>query len=105
MTIHDILKLTLAFLSKAVFLYDQKSQNKNLNTLITKRDCKVKIKTYFIFFKGLSVVRNYLRSKSWPLAKNQELPTSIVKKQFLQRAKTISLNKVTGKLCKKSDFH
>ena len=56
MTIHDILKLTLAFLSKAVFLYDQKSQNKNLNTLITKRDCKVKIKTYFIFLKGFQLL-------------------------------------------------
>ena len=44
-------------------------QDKNLNTLKTKRDFKAK-KVFFITFKGLSVVKNCLRIESLSLKKS-----------------------------------
>ena len=41
-------------------LYDQKSQDKNLNILRTKGDFNVKYKVFLIIFKGLSL--NYTKN-------------------------------------------
>ena len=41
-----------------------KSQNKNLNILRTRRALKEKQKAFFIFFKGLLIVKNGLRPES-----------------------------------------
>ena len=47
-----------------------KSQDKNLNILRTKkRDFKVKLKAFFIIFKGLSVAKNSIRPESALLTK------------------------------------
>ena len=60
------MKLTLSFQSSC-FATWPKSQDKNLNTLRTKRALEVKQKTFFIVFKGLSVAKNFLRPESAPL--------------------------------------
>ena len=50
----------------SVFLYDQKSQDKNLNILITKRDFNVKDKAFLIVSKGLSLkhIKNSFEGES-----------------------------------------
>ena len=40
---------------QVVFIYDQKSQDKHLNILRTKRAFNVKYKAFFIIFKKLSL--------------------------------------------------
>ena len=47
----------------AVFVDDQKVKTQNLSILNTKRAFKVK-KTFFIIFKELSVVKNFLRPET-----------------------------------------
>ena len=56
-------KINMIFLIKPFFIYDQKGQDKNLNILRTKNEksFRVKWKTFFIIFKGLSVVKICLR--------------------------------------------
>ena len=49
------------------FLHDQKSQNKNLNISRAIRAFKMKLKIFFIVFKGLSVAINCLKLESGPL--------------------------------------
>ena len=49
------------------FATKQKSQEKKLNILRTKRVFKVKQKAFFIIFKGLSVAKNCLRPEGAPL--------------------------------------
>ena len=55
-----------SFLIKS-FSTRPKSQDKNSNILKTKRGFKVKLKSFFIIFKGRSVARNCLRPESAPL--------------------------------------
>ena len=59
------MKLTL---SQAVLLQGQKSQDKKLNILKTKRAFEVKQKPLFIIFKELAVANNDLRHESAPLS-------------------------------------
>ena len=44
-----------------------KSQQKNLNILKTKKAFKMKKKTFFIIFKGLSVAKYFFRPEVVPL--------------------------------------
>ena len=44
-----------------------KRQGKNLNILRTKRAVKMKLKTFFIIFKGFSLARNRFGPNSGPL--------------------------------------
>ena len=60
------LKLTLSFLSSR-FPTSPKSQDKNLNIVRTKGAFQVKLKAFFIIFKGLSVAKNCPRPESAPL--------------------------------------
>ena len=48
-------EIKLIFLIKPFFLYGPKSHDKNLNILRTKRAFKMKYKTIFIIFRGLSM--------------------------------------------------
>ena len=48
-------EINLIFLIKSFFLPDQKVMIKTLNILRTKRAFKMKYKTFFIIFKGLSM--------------------------------------------------
>ena len=48
-------------------LHDQKSQDKKLNILRIERAFQVKLKAFFIIFKGLSAAKNYLGPESAPL--------------------------------------
>ena len=57
-------------LKETVFRLDQKSQDKNINILRTKRAFKMKWKFFFIIFKGLSVAKNCVRPESAPLTLN-----------------------------------
>ena len=61
------LKLTLSFLSSR-FATWPKSQYKILNILRTKRAFDVKLKAFFIIFKGLSAAKYCLKPESTPLS-------------------------------------
>ena len=65
-----MLKLTLIY--QAVFLFDQKNKDRNLNILRTERAFKVKLKAFFIIFKGLSVSQKLFQTWEWTL-KNHTL--------------------------------
>ena len=53
--------------NQIVLLHDQKSQDKKLNILRIERAFQVKLKAFFIIFKGLSATKNYLGPESAPL--------------------------------------
>ena len=51
----SVFEINLAFLYRGVFLHDQKSKDKKVNTLMTERVFKVKEKAIFIIFNGLQL--------------------------------------------------
>ena len=57
-------KINLTFLIDPVFLHMIKKSSQKLKYLENKRAFKVKLKAFFIFFKGLSVIKNCLRPES-----------------------------------------
>ena len=65
---HEFLELTCheSFQSSR-FATWQKSQDKNLNILRTKRAFAVRWKAFFITCKGLTVAKNYIWPESAPL--------------------------------------
>ena len=65
----EVINFEFNFFYQAIFLHNQKIQNKNLNIFRTKEAFKIKFKVFFYQFKGLSVVRNCLRSESESLRK------------------------------------
>ena len=60
-------EVKLIFLFKPFFYMTEKSRQKFIIILRTKRDFKVHWKAFFIIFKGISAARNYLRPESAPL--------------------------------------
>ena len=60
------LKLTLSFWSSC-FATWPKNQDKNLNILRAKRAFVVKLKSFFIIFKGFLIAKNWLRPEKAPL--------------------------------------
>ena len=76
--------LTVSFLSSR-FATWQKSQDKNLNILRTKGAFEVKLKAFFIIFKGLWVAKNCFRPESVPLNHNEKCFLFHLKSSFCSR--------------------
>ena len=60
-------EVKLIFLFKPFFCVTEKSRQKFIIILRTKRDFKVHWKAFLIIFEGISAARNYLRPESAPL--------------------------------------
>ena len=71
----DITNFEIKLCDQAIFLHDQKNQNKSLNIFRTKKRFRWNKKALFIIFEGSSVTRNCLKPKSVPLINlTKEIP-------------------------------